>query len=383
MRIGQFSDSFLPIIDGVGRVVYNYCETMANKGHDVGVICPLENMGNRGKFNFEVIDYLSHNLLFNKQWDMGFPLLDPHYQKRLSMSNFDIVHVHTPFIAGAEGIRYAKERKVPLVGTFHSKYYDDFLQITGSRYIAEFGTDVVVDFYNHCDEVWAVSENSADTLYSYGYTKLIKVMPNGMKIKDVNASTIKKAKNHFDFDDKPILLYVGQLNWKKNILRILEAASLLAKDNVDFTLVLAGKGPHEEEIKEKIKQLNIEKQCRFVGHVLDEELLYGLYGLASLFVFPSIYDNAPMVIREAANAGTASIVVDGSSASEVITNGVNGLYCQDNSQSLYEIEKYALSKPSMLETMGEHAKESIPVAWDVIINSVLSRYEELIKKYDK
>ena len=57
MKIGEFSDSFLPIVDGVGRVVYNYCDTIARKGYEVTAVVPLDKFGYRGRFPFEIIDY--------------------------------------------------------------------------------------------------------------------------------------------------------------------------------------------------------------------------------------------------------------------------------------------------------------------------------------
>ncbi len=55
MKIGQFSDSFLPIVDGVGRVVYNYCDSLGKKGHELSAIVPMEDMGYRGRFPFEIM----------------------------------------------------------------------------------------------------------------------------------------------------------------------------------------------------------------------------------------------------------------------------------------------------------------------------------------
>lgn len=381
MKIGEFSDSFLPIVDGVGRVVYNYCETIAKKGYECTAIVPLDKFGYRGRFPFEIIDYYSRSLPLLPQYDAGMPAFDLHYNARLKMTDFDIVHVHTPFIAGNEGIKYAKDRNIPLIGTFHSKYYDDFLQITGSRYMAELGTDMIVRFYDHCDEVWAVSESSAETLKSYGYKGHIEVMPNGMMVKELDPSWAGLAKEHFGINDDPCLLYVGQMNWKKNILKILEAAAMLKKDGVKFNLIMAGKGPHEDEINAKIKELGIDDITHVVGHILREDLLSGLYMLADLFVFPSLYDNGPMVVREAANAGTPSIVTGGSSSAEGIDDGVNGFYCEDNSESIYRVAKSALSDLPKTRKIGLQAKDTIPVAWDEIIDDVIDRYELIINRY--
>ena len=131
MKIGEFSDSFLPVVDGVGRVAYSYCDHIARKGHECSAIVPLTKMGYRGQYPFEIIDYYSKSMPGMPQYKFGAPVIDEHYQQHLSMTEFDIVHIHTPFIAGQEGIRYARKHDIPLVGTFHSKYYDDFLNELG------------------------------------------------------------------------------------------------------------------------------------------------------------------------------------------------------------------------------------------------------------
>ena len=117
MKVGQFSDSFLPIVDGVGRVAYNYCDAIARKGHECCAIVPFDNMGYRGIYPFEIIDYYSKSLLIRPEYDIGIPPFDFHYKARLDQTNFDIVHVHTPFIAGAEGIKYAKEHNFDYITT--------------------------------------------------------------------------------------------------------------------------------------------------------------------------------------------------------------------------------------------------------------------------
>ena len=378
MKIGEFSDSFLPVVDGVGRVVYYYCQTIAKTGNEVSAIVPLTKMGYRGQYPFEIIDFYSLDM-HKLPYKIGMPLTDEHFKTHLSMTEFDICHVHSPFISGFEGIRYAEKRGIPLVGTFHSKYYDDFYQVTNSEILAGIGTDAIVSqFFDRCDEVWAVSESSAETLKSYGYKREVYVMPNGMDARIIAEDAAQKAKEKFGFNDDPLLLFVGQQNWKKNIMCILEAASLLKKDGVRFQLALAGQGPHEEEIKKEVEKLGIKEITTHCGHITDTALLDGLYSLASLFVFPSLYDNAPMVVREAANARTPSVCVRNSSAAEVIEDHVNGLLCEDDPENLYQVLKTNLYDTEKLAEMGEKARETIPVSWDLIIEQVLARYQNLI-----
>ncbi len=383
MKIGQFTDSFLPIVDGVGRVAYQYCDLMARKeGVEVTAIVPLQKIGYRAQYPFEIIDYYSKSLP-KVPYSAGIPFLDEHFMAHLAMTSFDIVHVHSPFISGFQGIQYAKKHDIPLVGTFHSKYYDDFYQITNSKGLAKLGTDVVLEYFNQCDEVWAATQASADTLRSYGFKKNIEIMPFGIFKPSVSADQAEMAKKHFGLDERPMLLYVGQMNWKKNIGRILEACELLKKSGGVFQLALCGQGPHEKEILAKVKAANLEENTVYCGHVQDVSLLDGLYAAADLFVFPSLYDTFGLVVREAANCGTPSVCVRDSNAADGIIDAENGFLCEDDSRNLCFILNEAISDRKKTAKIGQMASETLAQSWDEIIDRVLERYQYLIDNYTK
>ena len=85
-----------------------------------------------------------------------------------------------------------------------------------------------------------------------------------------------------------------------------------------------------------------------------------------------------MVVREAANAGTPSIVVRDSGPSECIQDRINGLLCQEDADDLYQTIREAAQDRAFLRKLGEAAKETIPIEWSVIIEKVLRRYQFLI-----
>ena len=377
MRIIQFSDSFIPIMDGVGNVVYRYAVNFGKKGHESYVVAPQTNTGYRGNYPFEMIDYVGVPLWKMNSYTVGTPKMDSHFKKRLQMIDADIVHVHSPFMAGQAGMSYAKKRKVPVIGTFHSKYYDDFLQVTGIELLAEAGVKIVVDFYEKCDEVWAVSESSAQTLKDYGYEGSVRVMPNGTDTKEILPEKVIEIKEKLGIGTESILLFVGQMNWKKNIETTLRAFAML---NGDLKLVLAGRGPHEAEIKALAEKLGISDRVIMPGHITDPDLLNALYSSAQLFLFPSIYDNGPLVVREAAAAGTPSVVVRGSSAAECVKDGVNGLLCENDPANLAMVVQKALLDEKELEAMGKRAKMTIPIPWSSIAEDVLWEYKRVIER---
>ena len=383
MKIGQFSDSFLPIVDGVGRVVYHYATALARKGEECYVIAPMTDTGFRGGYPFELVDFISMELPRQKQYNAGIPQLDSHYDARMRSVPLDIVHAHSPFIAGLEAQRLARRRGIPVIGMFHSRYYDDFYQITGTEMLANIAVATIVNFYQRCDEVWTVSQSSKETLYDYGYVGEVVVMPNGTPDIDPSPARAAAAKTKFNLPDEPILLYCGQMNWKKNILRILESCACYAQSGKPFTLVLAGQGPDVKSIRAKVDELGLTNRVRFTGHITGEDDLYGLYENADLFVFPSLYDTSGMVVREAAAMETPSVVVRGCATAEPILDRQNGFLCEDTTQSLCDVLHMTLGDRTMTSQVGKAARKTIYLSWDDIAASTLERYQSLIERNTK
>lgn len=101
-----------------------------------------------------------------------------------------------------------------------------------------------------------------------------------------------------------------------------------------------------------------------------------LFHRADLLVFPSIYDNAPMVLREAAAMGTPAVVVRGSCSAEGIIDGENGFICEDESGEA--IARAVVRALPHTREVGERAQETIPIPWERIMRDVVAEYERLI-----
>ncbi len=379
MRIGQYSDSFLPIVDGVCRVVFSYAQTLGQMGHEVYAFAPMDEMGYLGDYPFQVIDYNTMAMPGKMPYRIGLPQLDVQFEKKTKMTQMDIVHAHSPFMMGHAGLKVAKKRGLPIVATFHSKFYDDFKQTLKSEALARTATKKVVHFFEQCDEVWAVSDASGQTLKEYGFQGEVITMENGTEIRPLDETVLPELRARYALEDGvPMLLYVGQINWKKNLLRTLEGAKALKDRGVPFRLLLAGQGPHREEIEAKAAEFGLNEQVSFIGHITTTRDLDGLYALADFFVFPSLYDNAPMVLREAAAVGTPALLIEGSNAAECVRNGVNGLTCRDDGDSIADALQAGLKDAELRARLGQAARETIPVPWTRLMSQVLERYQRLI-----
>ena len=378
MIIGQFCDTWPPQVDGVGRVTLAYCQTLSELGHQTYYIAPDSPYATDPQ-GYQVI--LSASLKVpGELFRMGLPGLDFRYRKKLDEVPFDIVHAQSPFLAGAEARRIAHKRNIPLVSTFHSKYYDDALAKTHSKALAKMVVGSIVDFYNHCDGVWSVNNATAEVLRQYGYRGRILVMENGTNPEVLDPRGQRQLEKRLTLKPGvPTLLFVGQHNWKKNIRGILEACALLRDQGVSFQLVTAGDGPDFEEIRQEITALKLDDRVTLLGFMRDRGELMALYHAADLLVFPSIYDNAPMVLREAAVMGTPGLVVDRSCSAEGVIDDYNGFITpSEGAEDIAATIRRALPRAAVV---GRYAQATIPVAWDQIMHRVVAEYERLIAEH--
>ena len=312
MRIGQFSDSFLPIVDGVGRVVYHYAAALSRRGEQCYVIAPMADTGFRGGYPFELVDFHQHGAARQRQYSTGIPQLDPHYDARMRSIPLDILHAHSPFIAGLEAQRIARRRNIPIIGMFHSRYYDDFYQLTKTEMLANLAVATIVNFYQRCDEVWTVSQSSKDTLYDYGYSGEVIVMPNGTPDIDPDPARAAAAKARFPTAGRtdPALLRANELEEEHPPHpRRLRPISANRKNRLRWSLRGRDRTQSQFRRKQKSSASASGTRIRLVGHLTDENQLYGMYENADLFVFPSLYDTSGMVVHEAAAMETPSVVV--------------------------------------------------------------------------
>lgn len=377
MIVGQLCDTYPPNLDGVGRVALAYCEELKKLGHAVYYVGP----NNPKHDNAEQLNtVLSMSLgIPTELHRLGIPWISPKYRKKLDAIPFDIVHAHSPFSAGAEALRIAKKLNVPLVATFHSKFYDDALKITHSKAISKTVVDVIVNFFNKCDAVWTVNAGTADVLRDYGFGGKITVMENGTNFETISESTIRSTKQKIHYSQTvPMFLFVGQHNTKKNLDAVIEACAIIKQSGVAFRLITAGDGPDFDRIKRLVKKLDLENCVQLLGFVDDKKELTALYTLASLLVFPSLYDNAPMVLREAAAVATPALLVKGSTAAENLRDGENALIAEDSSPET--IAERIMTGLPYLEKIGAGARMTIPMPWPQIMQKVEREYKALIQE---
>ncbi len=172
------------------------------------------------------------------------------------------------------------------------------------------------------------------------------------------------------------ILYVGNLEPRKNLERLLKAFALLKKEhNFPYYLVIAGgKGWLYEEIFKTVNQLGLNKNIIFTGFISLEDKS-ALYKHASLFVYPSLYEGFGIPILEALSLGTPVVCSDTSSMPEAGGDAayyINPLDVTCIANGIYEM----LTNDSLRhEKMSKAQNQVEKYSWDKSVKGLLKIYD--------
>lgn len=355
MKIGIFTDSYLPYTSGVVRSIQTFTSELTTLGHEVYIFAPsYRNCDNESR----VFRFASIPSPTNPDFTLAVPFslkLKPIIKKL----ELDLIHVHSPFLLGRVGVRYARKLGVPLVFTFHTLYdqYVHYLPFakTFSRELAQ---KISRDFCNLCDLVIVPTDIVGDYLHDIGVLTPINRVPTGIKISDYQEGDRRWLQRQYKIkpNDK-VLLFVGRLGKEKNIFFLMDSFKILNNCLGNTVLVLVGGGPEEEEIRDKAVELGIENKVVLTGTLPPEEVV-NCYASASLFVFPSITETQGIVIAEAKAAGLPVVAIKAYGVSEMVEDGVDGYLTELNQEKFASKVHMLLKNDNLKEEMSKNARHN-------------------------
>ncbi len=377
---GLFNDSFPPVLDGVTLTVQNYVRWLTGRGRKVCVVTPW-NPYDPPHPEFEMHRYFSLPIYNRRPYRYGYPKIDPVIWFNMRRVPFRIVHAHCPFSSGRLAQYAARRHDVPLVATFHSKYKTD-LDRSLPRFMVDYQMKRIRDFYNTADAVWIPQAAVEETVREYGITAPVTVVENGNDFDGEQVSSVDARGRLGIPQSRLVLLFVGQHIKEKGVGVIIDALSLLP-DSLDWEMHFVGTGYAMQEMRRSVSDKDLDSKVTFHGVINERERLRELYAASDLFLFPSFYDNAPLVVREAAMAGTPSVLLRGSTASEVIDDGVNGFLTDRTPQDYAAvIARLGDDRTSIARAAGG-ARLTLSRSWDSVMEEVDVRYEEIIQRYGR
>lgn len=174
-------------------------------------------------------------------------------------------------------------------------------------------------------------------------------------------------------------LYVGDVNWNKNILNLLRAVKIAKVNLVMAGYALKQKGlPQVIEIESAVNELNLGSNVQRVGYLSDEDLVC-LYNLATATVLPSFYEGFGLPLLESMSCGTPVICSDSSSLAEIGMRAA--IFCDpENPNDIAAKIEYVgnLTTSDQLKLSKLVLKHSASYSWQKVAQETIKVYEQAI-----
>lgn len=386
ITVGLFNDSFFPITDGVIMVVDNYARRLSNFCNVI-VFVPnyLFSKFDDTTLPYKVVRCYSLDVPF-LDYSLPIPKLDYKFIRNLNKYKLDIVHIHSPFSLGVAGLKYAKRHHIPCIATMHSQFKQDFKRALKSEMLANKFTYRLMKVYNKCDLCFAVNKEVARIYFEeYHYKTMPRVLLNATDMEPIenNNKTYKGLDKKYNIKwNVKVFLFVGRLNILKNILFIVDSLSVLKKKkpSLKFKMLFVGVGQDEDKLKERIKELNLEKEVLLVGKIEDRIELASIYKRADLFLFPSVYDASSLVQIEAASQKTPGVFLKNTATSSTITDNVNGFLSDETVGAYSDKIIEVMENKELYKKVSDNAYYDLYRSWDKAVEEIYEIYKDLIDK---
>ena len=333
MRIGIFTDTYPPFINGVSTSICMLEKALKKKGHQVFIVTVNpENMS----YKYENYDHIIRI--------PGIPIGIYDYRltgiypiraiNKIKKWNLDVIHSHTEFGVGTFARIMAKQLDIPLIHTYHTMYEDYVHYITkghfdkSSKKIVEYLTKFYCD--KTASELIVPSKKTYDLFKEkYKFERNVHIVPTGIdvdrfyreKLKIDEMNTIKK-----ELGIKPedfIIIYVGRLAKEKSVEVLLESHVEIIKKHPNCKLMIVGSGPDYEHFIDMSRNLGIANSVIFTNAIPWEDIP-SYYGIADVFATASKTETQGLTVVEAMAASLPVICADDESFRDVVIHGLNG-----------------------------------------------------------
>lgn len=356
LRIGFFTDSYLPDPNGVATTTAAVATALEKRGHTVYIIAP-KHPHFRDKKN--VYRLTSVKMYDSLEMRMALHLPDRALIKALQLP-LDIIHTHSGGPVSLLGWEVAKLKDIPCLTTYHTMMakYTHYL-LKGKLITPKMATQMSRIFGNMCDCVIAPTQIVAHELRSYGIKKPILVIHNGLDLAywgKAEKGTLRK-KLSIKKGEK-ILLYVGRLGREKSVDFLIRSFETVHKKLPQTHLVIVGDGPEKENLLSLAKKLNLKQVVHFLGFV-SKETLATYYVDADVFVFASTTDTQGMVLFEAMASGIPLVVVNHPTYTDFVKNGYNGFLTNTHEKDFAEAVSRVLIDDKLRKELSENAQKSV------------------------
>jgi 1,2-diacylglycerol 3-alpha-glucosyltransferase len=363
LRIGFFTDTYIPNVDGVVRTVVDLRSVLESRGNTVSVFT-AGSPASKSAVDPRVFYHRSIPFPPYPQYKVAlFPYLSSLTGAR--KEKLEIVHSHAMASMGPASVITAKTLKLPLIGTFHTMLPNAVQFISWGKTSSQAASSMVwraLEFYyDPFDVLTAPSKSVAKILEEHGIAK-VQVIPNGINQTRFCPSPVLAAQERKRLGIKPhepLILVAGRLSPEKNVPVIVKAAKIILQKIPNAKLLITGEGPAQKEVDRAVKAAGVGKSVLRAGFITDIQLR-GLYSAADVMATASTFETQGLCALEALSCGTPVVAANALALPETVREGYNGyLFTPSNSQECAEkILRVLEAGPRQLAKLEENAKKT-------------------------
>ena len=393
MRVGIFTESYPPLINGVSTSILMLQNALEKLGHEVFIVTVSDEkmkyvLENDGK----ILRLPSMQLAncYDYKVTSVYPIKAINIIKKM---NLDVIHSNVEFTIGIFARIVSSQLSIPLVHTYHTNWEDYTHYITKNRKILDEICKRSIKYLSVFFEDKTVTElivpsNKIYNLFKdkYKFTKNIHIVPTGIEtqkfykesfnIKEVNSLKRKLGIKRKDF----VILTISRLAKEKSVDQIILNHQKLVSKISNLKLLIVGDGPDTSKLKDLVKKLGIENNVIFSGKVNFEQIpIY--YQLGDIFVSASHTETQGLTVLEAISASLPVVAINDPSFVNSVINDLNGYLYNTNEEYVNYIEKIYSDNNLYNRLSNQSRILSNDFSSEYFAQKVLKVYETAIKNY--
>jgi glycosyltransferase involved in cell wall biosynthesis len=364
MRILKISDVYFPRVNGVSTSIETFRRDLTALGHEVVLVAPSYSSG--GADPLETAEPSIRRVPARAvpkdpedrimSWGGLRRVLDA-----LAHSRFDVVHIHTPFLAHYAGLKFARAQGTPVVATYHTlfeEYLHHYVPLLPRRITGAVARRFSRSQCNRLDAVIAPSQAMQQALLAYGIHQHIEILPTGLPAERFQAGDGGAFRRRHGLKlEQPLLLFVGRTAHEKNIGFLLEMMLELRKQRPDALLLIAGEGPAAHSLRAQATRLGLDGSVHFLGYFDRRGELQDCYSAADVFVFSSLTETQGLVLLEAMAQGVPVVAIPRMGTIDILGPNLGCRQAPNDRKGFAQVVHELLADAAARSALGAQARE--------------------------
>ncbi|MBR0566607.1 glycosyltransferase [Azoarcus sp. L1K30] len=360
MKILMISDVFFPRINGVSTSIETFRTSLKARGIQSTLIAPAYPQDTTAT-QADIIRIPSRFIPLDPE-DRMMQRKDIRAQiDTLREQRFDLVHIHTPFIAHYAGVELARALDLPCVATYHTffeEYLFHYVPFLPRNWLRGAARRFSRQQCNELDGVIVPSRAMAQALAGYGVEKPIHILPTGIPEHQFHGGDGCHFRQRYGIPKhRRLLLFVGRVAHEKNIDFLIDMVSHLRIAEPDVLLLITGEGPALSNLHTRVQRAQLGEHVRFLGYLDRHSELHDCYRAAEVFVFASRTETQGLVLLEAMALGTPVVALAEMGTLDILESQRGCRIAPREAHGFAQVVASLLSDRELLNRLGSEARQ--------------------------